>query len=214
MDKDRFAELMDAQNNWPLLRKLLLPAEDSDFTPDQSAQLGPAFLGLAVMFRGSSDPRDTTAVLSMIRTGASMLQPDQAECLLPLLEPGHRIETSFVAIKMLGRIFEAQPPEELNQHTEMSHVVRGIAESLYNGCTVADSQCPAMLQLAVYTLVAMASSDALPVARAVRQIGVVWLLQQTVYELRTLRNVWEDQTPTVAPEVLKGLDGVVDVLEV
>ncbi len=202
---DRLADellRLDVENDWPRLRELLVTAEDFDFAPEKSAQLAPRFLGLAVQYRDSNDPQDALGVFSAIRTGASMLRPNEASRLLPLLEPGHPIETSLVSLKMLGRIFEAQPPERPDQYTELAGEVRGIAVSLLNPYAIASSQSAAMAQLAVCTLAAMASNETLHIVRAVRQIGVSWFSQQTARELRELRNSWNARSVPVAPEVL------------
>ncbi len=97
----------DAEDDWPQLREMILTAEDFDFTLQESALLAPRLLDLAIRHRDSDDREDAPAVWSAIRTGASMFQPNDASPLLPLFEPGHTIDTSKVAVKMLGRIYEA-----------------------------------------------------------------------------------------------------------
>ncbi len=209
---DELLEL-DAESNWPLLRELILSAEDFGFTAEQSAQLAPRLLDLAVQYRNSNEQQDAPAVWSAIRTGASMLRPNEAGRLLTLLEPGHPIETSLVALKMLGRIFEAQPPERLNQHPDLAGEVRGIAESLLNRYAVASSQSAAMAQLAVCTLAAMAGNETLQIVRAVRRIGVSWFSQQTAHELRELQSSWNARSVSVAPEVLELLERAMNELQ-
>ena len=113
-----------AESNMPALREMILTAEDTGFAPDQSGRLAPWLLSFAERHRDSSDPQDEAAVWSAIRTGASMLTQDAADRLRPLLQPGHSIETSLVAVKMLGRIFEAQPPADVDQHIDLSGDVR------------------------------------------------------------------------------------------
>jgi hypothetical protein len=213
---DRLADellRLDVEKDWPRLRELILTAEDFDFTPDKSALLAPRLLDLAVQYRDSNDSEDRLVVWSATRTGASMLRPNEASWLLPLLEPGHPIETSLVALKMLGRIFEAQPPERLDQHTDLGGKVRGIAESLLNRYAIASIQSAAMAQLAVCTLAAMASNETLNIVRAVRRIGVSWFLQQTARELRELQSSWDERTSPVAPEVLGLLDRAMNELQ-
>ena len=213
---DRLADellKLDVENDWPRLRELILTAEDFDFTPDKSALLAPRLLELAVQYRDSNDQQDSSAVFSAIRTGASMLRPNEAGHLLALLEPGHPIETSLVTLKMLGRIFEAQPPESPDQHTDLAGEVRGIAESLLNRYAIASSQSAAMAQLAVCTLAAMASNETLHIVRAVRRIGVSWFSQQTARELRELQSSWNARPVSVAPEVLGLLERAMNELQ-
>ena len=145
-------------------------------------------------------------VFSAIRTGASMLRPNDARRLLVLLEPGHSIDTSLVTLKMLGRIFEAQPPGRLDQYADLAGEVRKIADSLLNRYAISSSQSAAMAQLAIYALAAMASNETLDVVRTVRQIGVAWFIQQTAHELRELRGYWDGRSSTVAPEVVDLLE--------
>ncbi len=203
----------DAETDLLRLRELVLLAEDTDFSPEQSAQLAPRLLDLAVRYRDSNDQQDAPGVFSAIRTGASMLCPNEASRLLPLLEPGHPIETSLVALKMLGRIFEAQPPERPDQHTDLAGEVRGIAKSLLNRYAIASSQSAAMAQLAVCTLAAMASNETLHIVRAVRRIGVSWFSQQTARELRELQSSWDARSLPVAPEVLELLERTMNELQ-
>ena len=213
---DRLADellRLDVENNWPRLRELIITAEDFDFTPDQSAQVAPRLLDLAVRYRDSNDQQDAPVVWSAIRTGASMLRPNEAGHLLALLEPGHPIETSLVALKMLGRIFEAQPPEKPDQHSDLAGEVRAIAEALLNRYAIASSQSAAMAQLAVCTLAAMGNNETLRIVRAVRRIGVSWFSQQTARELRELQSSWNARSVSVAPEVLGLLERAMNELQ-
>ena len=49
-----------------------------------------------------------------------------------------------MTVKMLGRIFEAQPPADVDQYPELAAEVRQIAESLLNRYAIASSQSAAM----------------------------------------------------------------------
>lgn len=180
------------------LREIILLAEDIEFTLEQSAQLAPRLLELAEQHRDSNDPQDKAVVWSAIRTGASMLRPSEAERLLPLLEPGHPIETSLVTLKMLGRVFEVQPPDNIDQHEALANEARKIAESLLNPYAIANSQSAAMAQLAVYALAAMGSSQLATSARSIQQLAVDWFTRRTVRKLRELDEFWQSQRCNVA----------------
>lgn len=180
------------------LREIILLAEDTKFTLEQSSRLAPRLLELARQHRDSNDPQDGPVVLSAIRTGASMLRPAKAERLLPLLEPGHSIETSLVTLKMLGRVFEAQPPEDIDQHEPLANEVRNIAESLLNPWAIATSQSAAMAQLAVYTLAAMGSSHVVTSAQAIRELAVDWFTSRTVRKMSELKEFWQSRRSNVA----------------
>lgn len=188
----------DPWNDWPRLREIVFEAEDAAFTPEQSAQLAPRLLELAEQHRDSNDPQDEPVVWSAIRTGASMLRPAEADQLLPLLEPGHSIETSLVTLKMLGRVFEAQPPDNIDQHEPLANEARNIAESLLNPYAIATSQSAAMAQLAVYALAAMGSSQLVTMTQSIRQLAVDWFTRRTVRKLRELDEFWQSQECNVA----------------
>lgn len=193
-------EILSIESETPSrrLREVILLAEDTEFTPEQSARLAPRLLDIAKQRRDSNDPQDEPVVLSAIRTGASMLRPSEAESLLPLLEPGHPIETSLVTLKMLGRVFEAQPPDDIDQHEPLANEARNIAVSLLNPYAITISQSAAMAQLAVYALAAMGSGHLVKSVRSIRQLAVDWFTRRTVRKLRELDEFWQSQRSKVA----------------
>ncbi len=193
-------EILSIESETPSrrLREVILLAEDTEFTPEQSARLAPRLLELAEQHRDSNDPQDEPVVWSAIRTGASMLRPTEAVRLLPLLEPGHSIETSLVTLKMLGRVFEAQPPDDTDQYEALASEARSIAESLLNPYAIATSQSAAMAQLAVYALAAMGSSHLVTMTQTIRQLAVDWFTRRTVRKLRELDEFWQSQRCNVA----------------
>jgi len=205
------SEILQAktESDMPQLRKMILIAEDTDFTADQSSQLAPWFLNFAERHRDSSDPQDEAAVWSAIRTGASMLAPDAADGLCPLLQPGHSIETSLVAVKMLGRIFEAQPPTDVDQHIALAGEVRQIAESLLNRYAITVSQSAAMAHLAIYALAAMGSSEIHRMVEIVQGLGAAWFTRRAHRKLSELRNIWASRSATVSDEPRALLDRVI-----
>ena len=202
-----------AETDMPRLRDMILTAEDTGFTVEQSEQLAPWLLNFAVRCRDNDDPQDEAAVWSAIRTGASMLPPQAANLLLPLLKPGHSIETSLVTVKMLGRIFEAQPPAEVDEYQNLANEALRIAESLLNRYAITVSQSAAMAQLAIYALAAMASSETQRVVETVQQLSVTWFTQQMLRELRELRTNWLSRPVPVADRPRQLLDRVILTLE-
>ncbi len=182
---------LDVEHDWATLRQLIMLAEDTGFTGEQSEKLAPRLLELALQRRDSNDPHDEAPVWAAIRTGASMLRPDQAASLLPLLEPGHAVETSLVAIKMLGRIFEAQPPADVDLYPEMAAKAKEVADSLLNPYGIAVSQGAALAQVAIYALAAVASTETIEAASAVRQLGIPWFTRRAVRKLRSLQEYWQ-----------------------
>ncbi len=201
-----------AESNMPTLREMILIAEDTGFTTDQSDRLAPWLLSFAERRRDSSDPQDEAAVWSAIRTGASMLTPDAADDLRPLLQPGHSIETSLVAVKMLGRIFEAQPPTDVDQHLDLAAEVRQIAESLLNPYAITVSQSAAMAHLAIHALAAMASSETHRIVEIAQGLGAAWFTRRTHRKLRELRDLWANRSATVSNGPRALLDRVIETL--
>lgn len=201
-----------AESDMPNLRDMIFIAEDTSFSVEESEKLAPWLLAFAEKHRNSSDPQDESPVWSAIRTGASMLRPDVANCLCPLLEPGHSIETSMVAVKMLGRIFEAQPPAAVDEHQALANEILPMANSLLNRYAIASSQNAAMAQLAIYALAAMASSKIDDVVEKVQELNVSWFTQQTLYELDELASIWANRTVPIADPPQKLLDSVIQTI--
>lgn len=196
----------NAESDMPKLREMILVAEDTNFTVDQSDRLAPWLLSFAERYRDGSDPQDEAAVWSAIRTGASMLTPNSADDLCLLLEPGRSIETSLVVMKMLGRIFEAQPPTEVDQYRNLAAKVRQIADSLLRCGDV-------MAYLAIYALAAMASSGTQEVVEMVLEIDMTWLTRRITHKLRELRDIWASRRVPVADGPRKILDNALRTLE-
>jgi hypothetical protein len=184
----------DISKDMPHIRKLILLAEDTEFTPVESGKLAPWLLHFAETHRESNDPEDAPVVWAAIRTGASMLGPSEAERLVALLEPGHTIETSLVAVKMVGRVFEAQPPNEIDAYPRLAERVKEMADSLLNRHAIASSECAAKAMLATAALAAMASTEILCVARDVRELQAPWFTRRTLRKLRELGNAWRFRT--------------------
>jgi hypothetical protein len=213
---DRLASTImhpEAENDMTCLREMILVAEDTGFSVEQSEQLSEWLLSFAQRHCDSDDPKDEAPVWSAIRTGASMLRPDVAESLLPLLEPGHSIETSLVTVKMVGRIFEAQPPAQVDEHEDLANEVFQMASSLLNRYAIASSQNAAMAQLAIYALAAMASSKIDDVVKEVQELNALWFTQQTLHELRDLASIWANRTIPVAGPPQKLLDSVIQAID-
>lgn len=190
----------------PRLQAILSLAEDTHFSQEQNERISPKLLEFAVLARNKEKFPAQTVYLA-IRLGASMLRPQEASRLIPLLELGYPIETCLVTLKMLGRIFEAQPPENLDQHTDLADEVRRMAELMLNPIDIEIANIAAMAQLSVLALAAMGSSEVLNVIQTVRQMNVLWFTVQVVRELRELLNSWEPKQ--VDPAVFGLVDRVI-----
>jgi len=203
----------EAESDMPHLREMIFVAEDTDFSVEESQRLVPRLLKFAEKYRDSNDTQNEGAVWSAIRTGASMLTPDATDCLRPLLEPGHSIETSLVTVKMIGRIFEAQPPAKLDEHESLANEVCPAAEILQNRFAITSSRSAAIAQLAIYALGAMASSKIYGIVKLVRKLNVAWFTQQTVRELHELEDVWANRRTPVAEQPRELLSETIQMLK-
>lgn len=204
----------EAETDMPRLREMVLIAEDTGFSASQNEQLAPRLLSFAEGHRDSNNPQDEATVWSAIRTGASMLRPQQAaDLLLALLEPGHPIETSLVTVKMIGRIFEAQPPTEVDEYQNLAKEIYQIAKPSLNPHVMDAGKTAAKAQLAIYALVAMASSEIYEIIKDVQKLDVTWFTQQTLRELRDLANIWANHPAPVADQPQKLLEKVFQMLE-
>lgn len=181
------------------LRQMLLEAEDRDFSDDFNLRLAPWLLDFVKKLRDSQNPEDRVAVLSALRTGASLLSPEKIDDLLPFLEPGFAIETSRVAIKMVGRIFEAYPPQVRDAHPRMAIELHKILGTLLNPHVLEIPAVAAKAQLAIYALAAMASSHVLRAIDDVNSLKLSWFSQRTKRKLEELRRFWSARGAAVSP---------------
>lgn len=204
---------LDQDRDKSRLRELIILAEDREFPPEQNKGLATRLLDLALAYRDSNDLEDEPVVWAAIRTGASMLRPTEAPALLPLLEPGRAIETSLVAMKMLGRIFEAYPPTDIDQNSDLARKVREIVDSLLNRYAVAMTRNAAMVQLAVYALVAMGAGDSPEVIQRIRELDFSWFTRATSCKLHELLEYWRTPSSTAGLGPLGLLEDALKKLE-
>lgn len=202
---------LDEKRDWRRLRTLILEAEDIQLTREENDLLAPRLLDLAVMHRDSYDSADKAVVLSAIRTGASMLSAGEAVLLIDLLEPGHPIDTVLVTVKMVGRIFEAQPPSGVNGYIDLALPIWKVARHLFNPYAIVISQAAATAQLAIYALAAMAETH----LRFTNFDWTItpWFTKQVARDLRELKGKWEALPEPVAPSVKELLDRTIETLQ-
>ena len=182
------------------LRQAILNAEDSQFTPEQNRRLAPRLLSLANRLRNSNDPDDRPIVYAAIRTGAFMLHPEECHLLHPLMDSNYPIETSGVTVKMIGRIFEAQPPAGVDRYPETATDLIDFLKPFMNRHVLTIPQNAAMGQLTIYALAAAASNHALDAIRRVNQLGIAWFKRRTSRNLRELQDRWQEQSAQIATD--------------
>lgn len=192
------------------IRKMIFLAEDTNFSVEQSKILAPWLLNFAKTYRDSDDVEVDGAVLSAIRTGASMLSPNSVDCLFPLLEPNHFIDTVLVTVKMIGRIFEAQPPTKINEYENIAKKIYDIAEPLLNKDT--PTQEGALIQLSIYALGAMGSSSILQILKKITK-KEKWFKQYILHNIKELRNIWTNRKEEVSKQLIELLNEVIQEID-
>lgn len=104
------------------IEEIVFLAEDTGFTIKQCIIVSPWLLNFAGENRNNKKCNEN-AVYSAIRTGASMLSPKSADCLISLLDLNQNIEVVQVTTKMIRRIFEAFPQYESDQYKDIANEI-------------------------------------------------------------------------------------------
>ena len=176
--------------NGPKLWEKILWAEDTGFTIEESKKVSPWLLNFVLDNRDDDNAWLRPVVWSAIRTGSSMLLPEDTCRLIPLLDPNHKIETSKITMKMIGNIFEAHPPTKLGQHVELSNIAYHISDELLKPYVIVEVSSASMVHLAVYALAAMATSKILPIINLIKELDVAWFTRRMIRKLCYLRDKW------------------------
>lgn len=189
------------------IRETVFVAEDTDFTVEQSAVVWPWLLNFAKEYRDTDEPEDGIAVLSAIRTGASMISLDKIDQLFPLLEVNHNVYTVLETIKMIGRIFEAQPPNGVDEYKNISRrmhqTIRYFVNQPADNVSMRDE---AVTQLAIYALAGSGSSTTQEIITEVLKKKQIWFIRQVLHNFRELRSTWENRSDHEPIEPLKLLN--------
>lgn len=196
-----------------LLRELITEIEDVQFSKDQGYRLSKFLIDFAIEERDNQNsPYGRAIIYSAIRTGASMFRRDQVDLLIPLLGKGSVIDTTIVTLKMIGRIFEAQPPDGCNQYDNVSQkIVGSIKEHMY-GLSARDA---AHIQLAIFALAAIASNDVSKVIQTVLNHNnrQKWFNNHILRSLQELSVTWPEMHSPLHPEILVPLDTAIKELK-
>ena len=192
------------------VREVIFLAEDTSFSREQSKVISEWLLGFALKNRNNPDNID--AVYSAIRTGASMLFPESVKCLLPLLEDDGVFNVSRVTVKMIGRIFEAQPPSEIGQYEYMAKRVFNIVDSILDGSELSSGD-GAMAELGITSLAAMGSETVFQILKKLKN-QEQWFKNYVLHNLSELKIAWSDNASRMASwGMSEFLNGVIEFLE-
>lgn len=201
----------DIESDREYVREIIHLAEDTDFSIEESKIVSPWLLNFALENRDGDDLDD--AIYSAIRTGASMLYPSEVECLFPLLEKGHKIDTSLVAIKMIGRMFEAQPPSKMGEYENIAEKIYDFLNPMLDRhLVVSPGRDGAIAELCTTSLVAMGSKKIYPILEKVKD-KEKWFRQYLLHNMKDLKVAWQSRTVPVDSSVAKFLNKVIEILE-
>ncbi len=182
------------------LKAAVFEAEFTQFSATQDASVGVRLIELALEWRDLDDLDMEPVVWSAIRTGASMIPLEKVDLLTPLLEPGHNIETTLVTLKMVYRIFEAEPPTAPDAYPALADNVLEIANAFLNNYAVVNDRDAAAAQLSVVALATMWSSQLAKATELVAGLSHWWFKSQVIDDLKILLNDWVSNQPMVARE--------------
>lgn len=198
---------LDAQKDWDVLKQDVLQAHDSFFTKEQSEQIGPRLLEIAKYRCDSNKDEDRAVTYAAIRRGASMLLPDQAHLLVPFFRYGLPIETPIVAMKMLGRIFEAHPPKSVDEYLTLTVKVSCVASEMLKQDVIQrerdGSDGAPLAMLSICALAAMGSSNLLNIIGVAKELEQSWFNKQVARDLIDLKNRWNGRASKELLELLE-----------
>lgn len=187
-------DIINSEDKYNVPKEIIHQIEDTDFSIEQSEVVSPWLINFALANRDKHDATDVKAlfysVSSAIRTGASMLYPNQVERLFPLLETGHIVDTSLVAVKMISRIFEAQPPSIVGEHEIVAEKIYEIIDSLLNDSP--DNlrhRDVALMQLGITALVGMGSEKVYQVLERFKN-REEWAKSYILHNMKDLMETW------------------------
>lgn len=187
--------------------------EDVQFSQCQSDCISKLLIDFAIEERDNDNSSYGSAIVySAIRTGASMLHRDQAHLLIPLLNKDCVVDTTLVTLKMIGRIFEAQPPYGYNYRDNMSKKIIESIEGCMYRLSIRDA---AHIQLAIFALAAIGSDETLEVVQMVLEHDNCqkWLNNDILHRLQELHVHWSDMDPLPCDEIFTPLDMAISKLK-
>lgn len=209
--------IINSENKYDVSEIMIHQIEDTGFTVEQSEVVSPWLLGYALENRDKHDSDDVPSlflsVSSAIRTGASMLYPDQVERLFPLLEAGHSIDTSLVTVKMISRIFEAQPPSIIGEYEIVAEKMCGIVDSMLN-----DSpnhllhRDVAVIQLCIIALVGMGSEKVYQILERFKG-REEWAKSYILHNIKELRAAWQKRENPISSQMDEFINETIEFFE-
>jgi regulator of RNase E activity RraB len=210
-------DIINSEDKYNVPEAIIHHIEDTDFSVEQSEVISPWLIGFALKNRDNHDSEDEStmffSVSSAIRTGASMLYSDQVELLFPLLETGHPIDTSLVTVKMISRIFEAQPPSVLGEHKIVAEKMCEIADEILNGSSTKLSHVDvALIQLCITSLIGMGSKKVYQVLEQFEN-KEKWMKSYILHNIKDLEKVWQKRKDPISEPMNEFINETINFFE-
>lgn len=175
-------------------RRLILSAEDLDFTAEQERELLPLLRDFIEKFRDSNEREDLIAVGSAIRNYVALMDVSRIGTLASLLEPGHRAvipqEIELEIVKIVARKFAANPPAAPAPEPELATRLMELAEAYLNPRVLPRGRFSAIALLALQGLAGMRSPQLEPLLTAAGDLPFPWFHRQLKRLLNQLLDQW------------------------
>jgi hypothetical protein len=210
-------DIINSEDKYNVPEEIIHQIEDTDFTVEQSEIVSPWLIGFALENRDKHDATDVKAlffsVSSAIRTGASMLYPDQVERLFPLLEEGHIVDTSLVTVKMISRIFEAQPPSKIGEHEVVAEKIYEIINSMLNDSLANIRHTDvALIQLGITALVGMGSKKVYQILERIKN-KEKWIDNYIIHNIKDLKKAWQRRKDPISSQMDEFINETINFFE-
>ncbi len=174
---------------------MILAAEMVQFTDEQLRnRLTQRLYDLASTLLHSTATEMKPIVQSAIRTYVSMIRPEQAETLLPFLEPPKPIETRLVTLLCVTHRFQVQPPDDTTQHENLSNRIHELAVKFLDRDWLVAGEKAALGQNATCALAALGDSRLNECVEKIQQLEMKWLTRQVKRKLMNLLEAWSQKS--------------------
>jgi len=210
-------DIINSEDKYNVPEVMIHHIEDTDFSVEQSKIVSSWLLDFALKNRDNHDSKDKStlffSVSSAIRTGASMLYPYQVERLFPLLETGHIIDTSLVTVKMISRIFEAQPPSIIGEYEVVAEKMCEIVDEISNDSSAKLSHIDAaIIQLCIIALIGMGSKKVYQILEQFKN-KEKWITSYILHNIKDLKKAWQKRKDPISKPMDEFINETINFFE-
>ncbi len=213
-------DIVNSEDKYNVPEAMIHQIEDTDFTVEQSKVVSPWLISYALKNRDKREATDVKglffSVSSAIRTGSSMLYPNQVERLFPLLEAGHIIDTSVVTVKMISRIFEAQPPSKVGEHEVVADKIYETIKAILSNDSFVfvemDHVDIALMQLGITALIGMGSKKVYQILERIKN-KETWIDNYIIRNIEDLKRTWEARKDPISSQMEEFINETINFFE-